>query len=354
VPVTLRELAKAAGVSVSTVSRALTKSRHPVKKEVRRNIARLAEELGYRPNAVARSLRTNRTFTVGVIADDISSPFTPIIIHGIQDQLRREGYFSIIISTDWKPQAEVQAIDDLISRAVDGVIFVESWYRTSNEALDLAKKPYVFVHRLFQASYRYSVIPDEQYGASLAVGHLLGLGHRNIGFISGPRDFYSSTDRLVGYQNELNQVGVPFRPEYVEVGTWEIGSGYEATQRLLKASPNPTAIFATNDMMALGAIHAIQDVGLHVPDDVAVVGYDDRTIAAMARPTITTVSLPCYEMGVVSARLLLRLLNGLAIDTEEIKVKGKLIVRQSCGAKEGRQTLPEMYFSLSPRRASPR
>lgn len=352
--ITLRELAKAAGVSVSTVSRVLTKSRHPVRKEVRRHISLLAKELGYRPNVLARSLRTNRTFTVGVIADDITSPFTPIIIHGIQDQLRQEGYFSIIINTDWKPQAEVQAIDDLISRAIDGVIFVESWYRTSNEALDLANKPYVFVHRLFQASYRYSVIPDEQYGASLAIRHLIELGHTTIGYIGGPKDFYSSTDRLIGYQNELEKAGIPFQQGLIERGNWEIGSGYEATQRLRKISGNLTAIFAANDLMALGAIHVIQDEGLRVPEDIAIVGYDDRTIAATTRPTITTVSLPCYEMGVASARLLLRRLKGEADDAEEIKVKGKLIVRQSCGAKEGRQTLPEMYFSLSPRRSGPR
>ena len=353
-PVTLRELAKAAGVSVSTVSRALTKSRHPVKKEVRQHIFRLAKELGYQPNQLARGLRTNRTFTIGVIADDISSPFTPIIIRGIQDHFRQEGYFSIIINTDWKPQTEVQAIDDLISRAIDGVIFVESWYRTSNEALDLANKPYIFVHRLFQASYRYSVIPDEQYGARLAVGHLIGLGHRYIGYIGGPESFYSSTERLIGYQDELKQAGISFNPDLVERGNWEIGSGYEAAQRLRNASSHLTAIFAGNDLMALGAIHAIQDAGLRVPDDIAVVGYDDRSIAAMARPTITTVSLPCYEMGMASAQLLLRRLKGQANNAEEIKVKGKLLVRQSCGAEEGGRTLPEMYFSLSPRRSGPR
>jgi DNA-binding LacI/PurR family transcriptional regulator len=348
-PVTLHELAKAAGVSVSTVSRALTNSDHPVNEETRQKILRLAEELGYRPNLVARSLRTYKTHTVGIIADNICSPFTPLIIRGIQDHLKQDGYFSLIINTDWNPQLEKQAIHDLISRSIDGIIFVESWLREANPTLDLENKPYIFVHRLFGASYRHAVGPDERYGACIAVEHLLKLGHHQIGYINGPDGWYASTERLIGYKEALITHGIVFKPDLVERGDWEVQSGYPAAQRLLKLSQRPDAIFASNDLMALGAIYAIQEAGLRVPDDIAVVGYDDREIASIARPTITTVTLPCYEMGQASAQLLLRLLNNHVENVETIKIQGKLIVRESCGAEEGKITLEKMRSHTTPR-----
>lgn len=336
-PITLEELAKAAGVSVSTVSRALTNSSHAVNEKTRQRILKLAEELGYRPNLLARSLRTDRSLTVGIITDDVSSPFSPIIIRGAQDYLRGQGYFSIIMNGDFNPDVERTAIRDLVSRAIDGVLFVESWHRQANEELDIASTPYVFVHRLFAASYRYSVIPDEQYGARLATGHLLKLGHRRIGYINGPEKYYSSQDRLIGYQQELSAAGIAFDPALVERGDWEMQSGYEAAARLLALPEPPTAFFVANDLMAVGAIYAVQDAGLTVPDDIAIVGYDDRTVASLSRPALTTVTLPCYEMGQASARLLLTLLDNQPAAEEEIKVPGRLIIRQSCGSVEGKR-----------------
>ncbi len=333
-PVTLHEIAKAAGCSVSTVSRALNDSEHPVNPETRERILAIASELGYRPNMTARGLKMDRTFTIGLIVYNIASAFTPVLIRGIQEYLKQNDYFSIIISTDWDPELESEAVHQLISRSIDGIIFVESWREESSMTLDLAGKPYVFVYRLFNGSYANSVLVDDQYGARLAVEHLIKLGHRRIAYINGPRDWDASKDRLAGYLDVLSQYGIPHDPALVEEGTWEVQGGYPAAKRFLALEDRPTAIFAANDLMALGAIYAVQDEGLSVPEDVAVVGYDDREFACFTKPTITTVRSPSFEMGRLAADLLLARLEDQVDREDPIRVKGELVIRESCGAEQ--------------------
>ncbi len=336
-PVTIHELAAAANVSIATVSRVLNNTPHPVSESTRQRVLKLAQEMGYRPNQAARSLRTERSGMIGIITDDISeTPFSPLIIRGIQDYMRSAGYFCLIINVDWNPQKEKEAVQDLTARAIDGVIFAETWHNSINEELAGANKPHVFVHRLFQNSSPYSVIPDEIYGSRTAVHHLLELGHRRIGYINGPDDFYASAERLKGYRLALEEAGIPFDPSLTTVGNWEVPSGYDGAQQLLAGPQHPTAIFAANDLMAVGAIYAIHDAGLRIPEDIALVGYDDREIATIVRPALTTVTLPCYDMGQASAAMLVNLLEGKADNPDEVKIRGKLIVRQSCGGAEGR------------------
>ena len=361
-PVTLEQLAKVAGVSVSTVSRALNKSKHAVNEETRKRILTLAQQLGYRPNLLARSLKTERTHTIGIIVDDIASPFGPIITRGIQDYLKDYGYFSVLINGDWNPEVEIQAVHDLISRSIDGIIFVESWLREANPTLDLANRPYVFVHRLFGGVYHNSVGVDEHYGARLAIQHLAKLGHRRIAYISGPRGWYAAEQRLIVYCETLSEYEIPFDPELVLEGNWEIQSAYPAARRFLELEEHPTAIFAANDLMALGAIYAIQEAGLRVPEDIAVIGYDDREIASLSQPTLTTVRMPCYAMGQASAKLLLSLLDkqrespdspkslDAPVAAEPIKIQGQLIVRESCGAEEGKVPSYKYHSEAQPPR----
>jgi len=335
VPVSLTDVARAAGVSNATVSRVLNGSNHPVAEEVRQRVLQVAEELGYRPNLIARGLRTKQTLTVGIIVENILSPFIPPITRGIHDYLRQYGYSSIIINSDWDPVAEAEAIEDLARRHIDGIIFVESCIRSSDEVSKLIHKPHVFVHRLFNSLNANSVVPDDRHGACLAVRHLLELGHRRIAFINGPEGWDATINRMAGYQEEIAAWGVPFDPTLVDRGDWEVQSGYCAAQRLIKAGPPPTAIFAANDLMALGVIYAVQETGLRVPEDIAVVGYDDRDFSGFVRPAITTVRMPCEEMGRISAEFLLRLINKEVETIEPTLVKGELVVRQSCGARKG-------------------
>lgn len=335
--VTIRELAKVAGVSITTVSRVLNNNEHAVNLETKQRILSLAEELGYQPNIAARSLRNDRTEMIGVVADSTISPFTPVIIHAIEKYLKQHGYVCIFINTSWNPEKEKKAVRDLLSRSADGIIFVESWHQNTNQDLDLANKPYVFVHRLFNAPNKHSVIPDEIYGAEVATRHLVQLGHKRIGFINGPTNYFATSLRLKGYEQELSKFQIEFDKNLISDGNWGIQSGYDACKQLLLLSHPPSAIFAANDLMALGAIYAAQDSGLRVPEDLAIVGYDDRDIASLVRPAITTVSLPAYEMGETAAKMVLSLIKNHDEYQEEIKLKGQLIIRQSCGDVSGDQ-----------------
>jgi DNA-binding LacI/PurR family transcriptional regulator len=306
--------------------------------------------MGYRPNLSARSLRTECTNTVGILVDDLLSPFTPPVVRGIQDYLTENGFLSLIVNSDWDLEQERVAIETLVSRPVDGIIFVEYSHLTSSEALTKANKPGVFVHRLFGTSIKNSVVPDDAYGASLAVSHLIGLGHRAIGYINGPADWHNSQDRLAGYKHSLAESGLAVVDEWIQPGDWEVEGGYKAAQRLLGLPQRPTAIFAANDLMALGAIYAVQDAGLRVPQDMAVVGYDNREFSWIVRPAITTVVMPVYEMGRIAAEMLLKQMADGTREGDEIKVKGELVVRDTCGANESQKTNRSFERSLTPRR----
>jgi DNA-binding LacI/PurR family transcriptional regulator len=333
--VSLTDVAEAAGVSIATASRVLTGSDHPVAEETRQKVLRAAEELGYQPNLIARGLRTEQTLTIGIIVENILSPFIPPIIRGIQDHLEQHEYFGIIINSDWDPLAEAKAIESLSRRQIDGIIFVESCMRSSDQVSELIDRPHIFVHRLFNSLNPNSVVPDDHYGARLAVRHLAKLGHRRIAFINGPEGWDATVNRMAGYQEELAAWDVPFDPMLVDRGDWEVWSGYLAAQRLLALEHPPTAVFAANDLMALGVIYAVQQAGLRVSEDIAVVGYDDRDFSGFVRPAITTVSMPCEEMGRASAECLLRLIRGEVDTMEPMLIRGELKVRQSCGARKG-------------------
>ena len=349
-PVTLEEIAKVSGFSVPTVSRALTNSKYPINPATRQRIVEVAQTLGYKPNLAARSLRTEQTSTIGVVVDDISSPFVPPIVRGIQDYLKDFDYVTLIINSDWDPQVEQDAIDTLISRPVDGIIFVEYSHLALSEALLRSNKPFVFAHRLFGSAVKNSVVPDDFYGATVAVQHLIGLGHRRIAYINGPEGWHTARQRLAGYNDTIAMRQLGHDPAYVEPGDWEYESGYQAALNLLKLSDIPTAIFAANDLMALGVIGGLQDAGLNVPKDMAVVGYDNRDFAKIVRPRITTVSMPVYEMGRTAAELLLKQINEGRQDTDEIRVKGKLYIRETCGADASLRTPEEMNMGTIHRR----
>lgn len=348
--ITLEEIAKATGFSVPTVSRALTNNDYPVNPATRKRILEAAEAMGYQPNLSARSLRTDRTNTIGIIVDDLLSPFVPSIVRGIQDYLKPFDYLGLIVNTDFDPTLEKEAISILVNRPVDGIIFVESFHVATSDILEQINKPYVFVHRLFGSSVKNSVVPDDRYGARLAVNHLAALGHRRIAYINGPEGWHSAKRRLAGYKEALDALDIGVDDAFIQPGDWEFTGGYEAAKKLLELDTRPTAVFAANDLMALGAIYAIQDAGLNVPEDIAIVGYDNRDFTGIFRPQITTVSMPVYEMGKASAELLLRQLREGPEQEDEVKIKGQLLIRESCGADESQRTQEELNAATTVRR----
>lgn len=331
-PVTLVELAQAAGVSVSTVSRALSNGKYPLKKETRQKILELAQEMGYKPNLIARGLQSSHSHLVGVIVDRMQSPFAAATVEGIQDGLRHAGY-SISIAYSNRDQAiATDAIHSFYSHQVDGIIILNSWLHTFNDPiLALQDRPFVFVNRVFGNRIQNCVGPGDRQGARLATQHLVELGHRRIGYINGMEDWIEAQNRLSGYRDVLTEHGLAVDETLIRHGDWGVDSGYEAARELLALEERPTAIFAANDMMAMGTIYAIQKAGLDVPGDVAVVGYDDRDFAAWIRPALTTVRMPSYEMGQAAARLLLQQINKEELE-DATQITGQLIVRESCGA----------------------
>jgi DNA-binding LacI/PurR family transcriptional regulator len=348
--VKLEDIAKATGFSIPTVSRVITNSNYPVHAETRRKILEAARSMGYKPNLSARSLRTDRSFTIGIIVDDLLSPFTPSIVRGIQDYLNEQDYLSLIVNSDWNPELEQEAIRTLVSRPVDGIIFVEYSHLAVTDILEGSEKPHAFVHRLFGTPIKNSIVPDDEYGASQVVRHLFRLGHRRIAYINGPESWHSSKKRLSGYQAELAANDLAYDPDLVQPGDWEFEGGYQAARNLFALNEPPTAVFAANDLMALGAIHAIQDMGLNVPNDIAVVGYDNRDFTKIVRPKITTMSMPVYEMGWAAAELLLKQIGEGREQVDEIKIKGQLFIRETCGAGESQRTKEEMVSSTEARR----
>ena len=331
-PVTLVELAQAAGVSVSTVSRALSNGKYPLKKETRQKILELAQEMGYKPNLIARGLQSSHSHLVGVIVDRMQSPFAAATVEGIQDGLRHAGY-SISIAYSNRDQAiATDAIHSFYSHQVDGIIILNSWLHTFNDPiLALQDRPFVFVNRVFGNRIQNCVGPGDRQGARLATQHLVELGHRRIGYINGMEDWIEAQNRLSGYRDVLTEHGLAVDETLIRHGDWGVDSGYEAARELLALEERPTAIFAANDMMAMGTIYAIQKAGLDVPGDVAVVGYDDRDFAAWIRPALTTVRMPSYEMGQAAARLLVQQINKEELE-DATQITGQLIVRESCGA----------------------
>jgi len=336
--ITLEEVARAAGVSLATASRVLNNSDHPISTKTRDRVLQSAVAMGYRPNLLARSMRTERTATIGIIADDLLSPFTPPIIRGIQDYLKTIDYLGLIVNSDWDPALEQAAIDRLLSQGVEGVIFVESGHLAATQALVAAKKPYMFVHRLFGASVQNSVVPDDVANTQLVVAHLIHLGHRQIAHIAGPLGWYSARQRVEGYKATLAAHGLTWATQWLVEGNWEYDGGVAAMTQLLATSPRPTAVFVANDYMALGAIAAANAAGLQVPGDLAIVGYDNREFSRVLPPQLTTVSLPVYEMGFRAAELLWQKIQGEQAEIDEVKLCGQLYIRESCGAAPAQQT----------------
>ena len=321
----------------------MSNSDYPVSPQTREAILQIAEDIGYSPNRAARSLRTERSSLIGVILDNFSSQWAPIIIRGIQDILHNSGYFTLVVNIPWEKYSQADVVQDMLGHSVDGFIFVETWHPVRERRDMLNNRPYVIVHRLFHESDPYSIIPDERQNSALVVQHLLALGHRKIAYIAGDERYFSSAQRLNTYLDTMRAAGIEVGDGWIVQGEWQVPSGYQSAKRILAAVQKPSAIVAANDGLAYGALLAVQDEGLRVPQDVAIVGYDDHEISRFANPTITTVTLPLFLMGQVAAENLLCQLQTSEREYAEQLIPGELIVRQSCGAPEGRAVYARDY-----------
>jgi LacI family transcriptional regulator len=330
--VTIRDVAAAAGVSYQTVSRVLN-DKPDVAEETRSRILQVIEELGYQPSAVARSLVFKRTRTLGLITADFSDYFFTQVIVGAEAEARQSDYFFILGSTERNPEDEPEYLRLLTEREVDGILFARpSTEGDSQHLLSLVRAdvPLVTTNYYIPGEKLTVVDVDNVDGGMQATNHLIEAGHRQIGMITGPPSWRSVKDRTEGHQLALEKAGIVFSQSFVEHGDWSYESGYKAMKRLLAKAPPITALFVQNDRMAIGAMRTLREMGQKIPDDMAIVGYDDIPPAAYCYPPLTTVHQPMVEVGQLGARLLIQIVENPDTERKEVLLKPRLVRRGTC------------------------
>lgn len=332
---TIYDVGRMAGVSRSTVSRVLN-GKGEVDPKTAELVWEAVRKLNYHPNASARALVRKKTDMIGVMLADVSDPFYEKIIKGIESVVneRNMGVF-FYNSYDNLDDHKVIISSALEGSQVDGLVVVGSNLGDRKTLLEIINQglPIAFIERYFSDAKINCVICDNKQGATTAVEYLLELGHRRIGCITGNLHRQTGIDRLDGYKNALQKYSIPVEEELIALGNYQHASGYEGMKQLLTLPDKPTAVFAANDMMAIGAILAIKEMGLLVPENISVVGYDDITFAPMVFPQLTTIRQPLFEMGVLAARGLIERIT-LGDQAEVVKriLPGELIVRKSSKA----------------------
>jgi DNA-binding LacI/PurR family transcriptional regulator len=306
-----------------------------VSAETRARIERLAEEMGYSPDAQARSLVQGRTHTVGVVVTTITDPFIAELVQAIETAAYTHGYTVILASSNAEPEREIAAVDMLRSKRVDGVIVTSSRVGTLyQERLNRLGAPVVLVnsHSQLGGKYTFAIGVDNRHGASVATEHLIELGHRRIAYVTGPAAHSDDVDRLAGYRDALEQANIDFDPASIVAGTGLACGGEEALPQLLAFAQPVTAAFCYNDMTAIGLLRAARGAGLLIPEDLAVVGFDDIPLASYVRPSLTTIRQPTSEMGRQALQMVLALrseVGQVRSEVSDVELRGELIVRES-------------------------
>lgn len=331
--VTIRDVAQLAQVSPATVSKVLNNAPH-VREGTRQRVYDAVKKLNFRPNVIARSLKLSQTATLGLITDDLEGVFTMSMMRGVEEVASAQG-FSVFLCNSYGDSAREKAhLETLVAKQVDGVILL-SGYRVRERgapALALGHVPIVYLYQYTKDIPAPCIVPDDEGGGALGTRHLLDAGRKRIGFINGPAHYEATHLRLRGYRRELELHGIAFDPALVRSGKWHASSGYQMTHELMALSKPPDAIFCASDSLAAGALDALHELGVDVPGDVAVVGFDNRYFSAHQRPPLTTVALPLYEMGVRAGEILLTAIREGKQEAGLHRTPCYLVKRQSCGA----------------------
>jgi len=340
-PVTLKDVAKKAGVSVMTVSRIVNNqdSAIPISENTKAKVLEVVKTLNYTPNIMAKGLKSGKTHLVGLIVPGITNSFYAEIIQGIEDIVEDLEYSVILTTTDYKPDKEAKYLELLKRKQVDGLILMPLGDESNVRLIQEIKEsiPLVFIVQYSESIKKVStykevstyVVVDHCAGALQATEHLIKLGHKRIAHLS------AMPARLEGYKKALEQNGIRFEPELVERSGYGFEGGYQAMQKLLALDKLPTAVFCAGDRVALGAMKEIREKGLQVPDDVALVGFDDEDIASMVDVPLTTIAQPQYDLGRIAADKLMSLIRGEKVESSLIQPK--LVIRESCGAHLSRR-----------------
>ncbi len=328
----IQDVARHAGVSISTVSRVLNGNAR-VNNDLKKRVDVSVEALSYQPNPAARSLRTNRSRIIGLLISDIQNPFFMGLIRGVEDQALQHEYSLILCNSNESPQREQQYLNILWAERVAGAIIVPTREHLEAESLRRFRErgiPIVAVDRAVKDKSIDSVLVDNVRGAREAVTHLIANGYRRIGVITGPTTITTGRERLEGYTQALSAAGIARDPALEYNGTFKAESGQAFAEKLLDLTPGVEAIFAGNNLMTLGVLKAIQARNLRVPEDIAVVGYDEIAWAELGSVALTTVIQPVYELGTTAAlRLFQRLQDPTVQSRQEITLAPSLRIRGS-------------------------
>jgi len=332
---TIKDVAQLAQVSTTTVSHVVNNTR-AVNPATRARVLGAMSTLGYQPNILARSLRKGVTKTIGLIVPDASNPFFAEVARKIEDLGFKQGYSVILCNSDNDPIKQTSYINTLLAKRVDGVIFISS----DSAPSDLSRLvdnhiPLVVADRDVSLEFADVVLLDNERAGYEATRHLLELGHRNIACITGPYDLSPSMQRMEGFKRCLSEFGIQFQPQLIQTGDFSIQSGKVATLRLLSAGPKPTAIFALNDMMAIGAMSAVNQAGLSIPGDMSLIGFDNIELAGMVTPSLTTVAQPIPEIARQATSLLIERLAGTRNGSnQKVILSAELLLRDSTARLE--------------------
>jgi DNA-binding LacI/PurR family transcriptional regulator len=329
--ITMADVAQEAGVSAQTVSRVIN-GRHDVSPATRKHIEDIIERLGYQPNAIARSLASTYTRTLGFVTNDFSDYTWTQIMTGAEHEARAQGYFLMIGSAERNPSDEPEYLRILSERQIDGILFGrESRELNDSRYNELFQQVPVVTVAYYPSLKQITVVDvDNVSGGQQATEYLLKRRCRQIALITGPAHWKAVEDRCQGYKQALDAAGIPFADSLVAYGDFSYKSGYEAMLELLTHRVKFNAVFAQSDQMAIGAMRALREMGKRVPQDVAIIGYDDIPGAAYCYPPLTTIRQPLQELGRIATQLLIKIIEGKAIPTEtEVLLKTELIQRES-------------------------
>lgn len=332
---TIREVARRARVSVGTVSNILSET-VPVSPGLRARVERVMRELDYHPNHAARSLKSRRTRTLGVVISDLTNPFFPLVVRGAEDAALKRNFLLNIFNTDDNLEREQKVFSILRTRRVDGILAVVA--PNPDEPKHIlqmvnAKVPVVCMDRAPAMLQVDSVLVDNTAGALACVRHLTSRGHVDIAMITGPMDLQTSRERVDGYIRALRESRITPRPEFLQSADFRFENGYRLAKALCLGNPRPTALFAANGTMGLGAVKAIYEMGLRCPEDIAIAVFDDVPGADVLRPRLTVVSQPAYNIGFKAAELLIQRITNEITSSEAvvIKLNSELHIRESTG-----------------------
>lgn len=332
---TLRDVAQLAGVHPATASRALNPQTRPlVNADTARKVLRAAESIGYQPNPIARSLKTARTGTVGLVIPDLTNPLFPPIVRGIEEVLTRAGYSAWIVNTDNDLAREENQVESLRSRQVEGLIIATA--RREHPLLERLHRQgvrMVLVNRRVDGLDLPSVTADDDAGIGLAVAHLAGLGHRRIAHLAGPQTTSTGVVRARAFRHAIRDHGLDDDASLiVECAYWSEAEGAAALRTLLDSGATCTAVVAGNDLIALGCYDVFAERGLSCPDDMSVVGFNEMPFLDKMNPPLTTVSIPHYEIGSEAGRLLLDTIEDPERHPRSVLLSPSLVVRASTAA----------------------